>query len=148
MKIRMYCERCGAEYQREVYNKYDNKQTKEFWRSKIGETFGLCENCYQAKRKAEWEEKNKQAMKKASEQGLLQLEGSEKQVAWANSIRQKFIEGLQEEIEDDMNTEEDVQSCKKCLEFILTKTEAKWFIDNRNNTSFRLAKKLSKGEMQ
>ncbi len=49
---------------------------------------GLCPDCYAAKLAKE----NEIAEAKAEEQGLPKLTGSEKQVSWANSIRQNIIE--------------------------------------------------------
>lgn len=146
--LKFKCTNCGNEYSFDAYRKDDTSQTKEYWRNLQGSSYGLCQECYQAKKKAEWEEKNQQATQRSKEQGLPALTGTEKQVSWANAIREKRIKGLNEEIEDDLNSDEEISACKKALELVLSKTEAKWFIDHRYSTPLRLANKLSKGEIQ
>ena len=61
-------------------------------------------------------QENEDAKKKASELDLPILEGSPKQIAWAESIRMKFLE---------MNLS------KESKDWIVSKTSAKFFIDNR-----------------
>lgn len=68
--------------------------------------------CFSCKCKQEHEE----AEKKAGEMGLPALEGSPKQIAWAESIRMKFLE---------MNLS------KEAREWMLSHTSARFFIDNR-----------------
>lgn len=53
---------------------------------------GMCEECWKEHLQAERERKNKEAEKKAKEMELLELEGTEKQIAWANTLRQKLID--------------------------------------------------------
>lgn len=57
--------------------------------------------------------------KKAAENNLPKLSGSEKQIAWANTIRMKFYEKYS-------NGQNDIET------IISDKTEAKFWIDNRN----------------
>lgn len=61
-------------------------------------------------------QENEDAKKKASELDLPILEGSSKQIAWAESIRMKFLK---------MNLS------KESKDWIVSKTSAKFFIDNR-----------------
>jgi len=154
--LKFKCEKCGNEYKFEAYHTNDPSYKKEYWRKLQGEPYGLCPDCYQAKKKAELEEKNRQAMLKAKEMGLPELTGTEKQVAWANSIRQKHIDMLEDEIEtlqEDLENgfdfvEEDIETYKKALKIIRTKTEAKWFINTRTLGTYSLAERLVKGEIE
>ena len=68
--------------------------------------------CFSCKCKQE----NEAAEKKAAEMSLPALEGSPKQIAWAESIRMKFLE---------MNLSE------KARNWMLSHTSARFFIDNR-----------------
>ncbi|WP_039241244.1 hypothetical protein [Clostridium botulinum] len=53
---------------------------------------GMCEDCWEEHLQAERERKNKEAEEKAMEMELPELEGTEKQIAWANTLRQKLID--------------------------------------------------------
>lgn len=55
------------------------------------ENHGLCSECWEAERTRQFEEQNQKAAEEAKEYGLPDLSGTEKQVAWANTLRQKFI---------------------------------------------------------
>lgn len=94
----------------------------------------LCPECKEKERERETEE----AKKKAAELELPALKGSEKQVAWAYTLRQKFIDFLDsEEAEDGYEYLLDYLECSldellKTKSYILeTKTSAKWYIDTR-----------------
>ena len=63
--------------------------------------------------------KNAEAEKKAAENNLPKLSGSEKQIAWANTIRMQFYEKYS-------NGQNDIAT------IISEKTESKFWIDNRN----------------
>lgn len=58
--------------------------------------------------------------------GKADLTGSEKQVAWARDIRNKVIAELPSIIPDAI--------CAETNQVLASKTEAKWWIDNRNLT--------------
>lgn len=75
---------------------------------------------------------------------LAKLQGSEKQVKWAEDIRSKFLKGieknianLEEDIEDfDMEEDkEKLQFIKKLQEEIKKEESATFFIDNRQSPS-------------
>lgn len=108
---------------------------------------GLCPECYEKQRAIDLERKQKEAAEKAKEMELPELEGSEKQVAWANQIRNKFIDNFQDltkkEIRKtlvllyDLTMEEANKIAKKVDEIqdelMNTKTSSSYFIDNRND---------------
>lgn len=96
---------------------------------------GLCYECYareeEKKRKKAYEE----AMAEAKEMGLPELEGTEKQVKWAVTIREKMIA---EYIEKYMPRKEtylknDNVDIEEGMNYILSQTSARYFIDNRDN---------------
>lgn len=53
---------------------------------------GMCENCYEKFLQEQRDRANAEAAEKAKEMELPELQGTEKQIAWANTIRQRFIE--------------------------------------------------------
>ncbi|PRR85513.1 hypothetical protein [Clostridium luticellarii] len=55
---------------------------------------GMCPDCWEKYKQGEHEKANKEAAEKAKEMELPKLEGTEKQVPWANTIRQKFIDSF------------------------------------------------------
>lgn len=112
------------------------------------ENHRVCPECEQKAR----EEANRQAAKLAAERSMPELCGSEKQVAWANRIREcvrTAWEELRAELEEDitkLSTSQDdeknrmlLQSAKqfqgisyKTMDFIFkTKADASWWIDAR-----------------
>jgi hypothetical protein len=94
---------------------------------------GLCPECYEKHLEEEREKANTEAAEKAKEMELPELTGSEKQVAWANTLRQKLIDTVENKIET-FGTRKggSLKLINEIFNYILTnKTEAKWFIDNR-----------------
>lgn len=115
---------------------------------------GLCPECFEKERELERERENKKAAEESKEMELPELTGSEKQVAWANTLRLKFIERFEDEFKNlskngisyiarrvleirgdfsKKDIKDMLDHVDDILEYILvTKTEAKYFIDNRN----------------
>ena len=62
------------------------------------------------------------------EAGLSQLHGTEKQIAWAETIRLKIISNLENL---DLSGLEDADEVRKVIAEIKTRTAAAWWIDNR-----------------
>lgn len=92
---------------------------------------GLCPECFQRQLEAQREAENIESAEKAEEMELPELTGSERQVAWANTLRQKFIDKTQKF--SDMSSI-DFSKVSEALQYILiTYTKASWYIDNRNS---------------
>lgn len=101
----------------------------------------LCLDCYEKKRA----EKAKVAEKEAKKMELPELSGSEKQVAWANTIRMDFIKFVKGKVESeeaqklesysDENKNEVLQALDN---FVKANTEAEYWIDNRFGTNYLL----------
>lgn len=60
----------------------------------------LCPECYRKKKETERAEINKEAERKSDAEGLPKLTGSEKQIAWANTLRLKELKSIDEWIEE------------------------------------------------
>ncbi|MGG3987663.1 hypothetical protein [Bacillus smithii] len=124
---------CGHEGRVNIIGPIKNRQWKadrEFEK--------LCPECWEKIKLAERKQKTKESLEKAKEMDLPNLTGSEKQIAWAVTLRQQMIEKI-EKMEDMEKkilakrhgiTDEDIE---KVLAYILeTKTSAKYFIDRRH----------------
>lgn len=85
---------CGHTATVELFGKSSDRE----WKLKrMAE--GICPDCYKAQKEAERKAASEAAAKEAREQGFAELKGSEKQIAWAETIRAKFMEQLDELLE-------------------------------------------------
>lgn len=104
----------------------------------------MCPECWEKHLDEEREKANKEAAEKAKEMELPQLTGSEKQVAWAITLRQNLINYFNESVDDKMVmkglseyygfidiTKEDILTIRDYI--IENKTDAKYYIDNRSD---------------
>lgn len=130
MKMSFICEDCKKEYSRETYTARDSKQTKKFWREKAGTEYGLCYDCYQEQKQQERAKASMEAAMKAKEMNLPELQGSEKQVAWAEKIRIEMLSFFERYAQ-----ERYVQKRQETIDLFLAsvrkENRAKWWIDNR-----------------
>lgn len=89
-----------------------------------------CPCCKEEIRKAEIERENNEAAEKSAEMELPELQGSSKQVAWANSIKIRMLNelsGLAEHVNKNYSEKFD-----QFTDEIINNTSAKWFIDSRD----------------
>jgi len=103
-----------------------------------------CRLCAAAERQEEQRKKAVQARYHAAERGLPPLEGSDKQVAWAETVRinafgaidkvNKWVEQVnaQAEEEDPDHWHSVKQGIRKATEYLEEQTDAKWWIDHRH----------------
>lgn len=77
---------CGHEGVAEVFGNVAERESK----IKYFEQYGVCPNCYKAKKQSE-------ETTFVNENGLPELEGSEKQISWANKIRRDMIGAFESE---------------------------------------------------
>lgn len=127
VKIELVCECCGEKFVHTHFcNNRDAADSYEEWAK---ENIKVCSECYSKNKQAE--EKAKQAEEKAkqkeaqSDLNLSELSGTEKQIAWAADIRRKAIAIV-------MNR---VTLNEKFISAVNAKSEAKWWIENRNDFS-------------
>lgn len=132
---------CGHEGEINVCGPMKDRQRKVDW------VFDHdCPACEKAAREAAHAKANQEAAAKANEMHLAVLAGSEKQIAWAETIRMEAIESVRKPLATlDQNKEgryvnrltgevtpvkvKDVMAL--VLEGVNSKTEAAWWIDNR-----------------
>lgn len=119
---------CGHTQEVQLYGPGRDREKRAEWMER-----GVCPDCYRAEKEKERKQDNERAASVAGEIGFVGLEGSDKQVAWATTIRQKMYENL----------------CKRynpvpgygytlAVEAINLETSAKWWIDNRNVDAVKL----------
>lgn len=90
----------------------------------------LCPDCYRAAA-------NAQAAEAADQRGLASLEGSPKQVAWATTIREKWIEWAEKSfVHGDQQVEAVVQYAGQKM------TRASWWIDRRGDDELATAREI------
>lgn len=95
----------------------------------------MCPACWEKHLKEEREKERAKAAELADEMELPELHGSEKQVAWANTIRVKLIENLDERAKND--------NLDGLIDWIIkVKIAANFWIDNRNEIPAVLYKTL------
>ena len=133
-----YC--CGHEGRTDIVGPTKDRERKADWHFS-----GLCPECYKKHLIEEKERKNKEAAEKSAEMELPELTGTEKQIAWANTIRLKQIndvnskidklgkllkeKGLQVIPEENITIKEVLDSFEY---FIKTHTESKYWIEHRD----------------
>lgn len=114
--------RCGHKVTVDLWGKGELRE-REIARL---ERYGMCDECKKAKIAEE--------TKAAVENGLPELEGSEKQILWALDIRKKYVEKANRIME--LNTGKPSEEvAKKFCEWLIGHTEAHYWIDNRYMTT-------------
>lgn len=111
-----------------------------------------CYDCYKAEQAKKLDAENVAAAEAAKEAGLPALTGSEKQVAWANTLREKMLAKLAElvayakgyaaEHGDDASVARQMCQIEIGAELIRSRTAASWWIDNRSTDGRELIKSL------
>ena len=124
---------CGHTQEVELFGKTSARYEKIEYLER-----GLCPDCYREKKQEEREQENARAAKLAKSLGFSQLEGSEKQVAWATTIRQKIYENICKS-----DTEHPVYGYSLVAEALSLELSAKWWIDNRGVDYLRISKMIS-----
>ncbi|MFZ3132735.1 MAG: hypothetical protein WA125_16940 [Desulfosporosinus sp.] len=102
------------------------------WRLEHVETNKLCSECYQEDLKRRREEANREAAEAARDNNLPVLTGTEKQIPWAETIRQRIMSDLDEVIyETRGNKGRDELAIQEAYQAIKNKATAHWWIDRR-----------------
>lgn len=141
------CKTCGATFTQEAIKR--NRSEADSWEAWAAENIDTCPGCFRAQQQ---KEKELEAAARSSQ--LPQLQGSEKQVAWANAIRNKMISENQvakgiidgefqnpdgsvltfRQAKEIWSVGEFTPENKKTVDSVIklfTETQAKWFIDHR-----------------
>lgn len=123
---------CGHTETIQIYGTEKERNQKIYWY----EQYGTCEEC-----------RNKEEQKRAEEEGLPPLTGTERQVAWAVKIlniiidKVKFIDAL-------IYSPEAIKEYDKLMDWLKSKTTADFWIDVSDLTLRELIKTFKKEENQ
>ena len=124
---------CGHEGEIEVYGKADKRNYVVSMKER-----DICPDCYK-------KQQQEITIKETKESGFPELNGSEKQISWANQIRIKASKDLADKERNarqlkllklikrvpEETTNEEIE--KEIKNYFETTTEAKEYIDNRGN---------------
>lgn len=113
------CNRCGKSFKKIKY--CSNRREADSWESWVSSNITVCDEC----RKKEHEEA---LLEKRA--GLVKLSGSEKQVAWAENIRDRFVSGIEDAISS--TDEEFIPLLNQVVDYTKSITSASWWIEHRN----------------
>lgn len=145
-EIKCTCPECGATHYWSVT--CHNRREADRWEElHADDTDRLCPACYakqQAAKRAEAREaENKAAAETAGALGLPELSGSEKQVAWAVSIRQKALDtALMESAGRTSAGMNDKGRAFVVGVIAKMSAEAKWWIDHRDDAAYLVREEI------
>lgn len=136
---------CGHEGRVNIIGPTKDRQRKSDWHFS-----GLCPECYKKQLEEERAAANKEAAEKSAEMELPTLTGTEKQIAWANTLRIRFVEEFNETFfgrkrnkvtlwdEGGNPVMEEVSTIYASFDWgIKSKVEARFWIDQRANSVTR-----------
>jgi hypothetical protein len=75
--------------------------------------------------------------------GLIALQGSEKQVQWANRLRKEILEDMETYV-DPASSDPLIGYILRVHAFVLKQSEAPWWIDQQGHTGRSLLKQMVK----
>lgn len=119
------CKYCGKTF--EVSKVCGNRKAADEFVAYAEANFDECPECRAARIEKEREEANRKSAENAAAAGYPELTGTQKQVAWANTIRDKFLSG--EFAEEKFSAEGKLFRAW----MIKTQTNAADWIDHRND---------------
>lgn len=131
---------CGHIATIQLYGKTSEREK----RIKYLEGNCVCPECYKAQKDAERKAENEKAAEAAETRGMQELSGSPKQVAWANTIREKAMQY----IDKTMNLED--ERVKNLIQYINTNADTKsasWWIDRRDRDELAVLREIAKAMM-
>lgn len=117
VRMKIKCEKCGCEFiHTREFAKRSEADNYEEW---AAENIKICNKCHKHEKENKEVEEALEILKSYPE--LCELNGTEKQVAWANKIRAKVASELAQRSKKPKKTFADINTIK----------EASWWIDNR-----------------
>ena len=127
------CKYCGNEFHYVTY-KNNSRDARDFekW---AAENIDECPECREKRIAAEHDEQARISAEAAKSKGWPELTGSEKQISWANTIRETHLSEIIEKIEKEKSRMGDKYKgyalASAAVNAMLTHTKASWWIDNR-----------------
>lgn len=138
---------CGHSERQQFYGKMTDRERKLSWMER-----GVCPECYRKQKEEEKSKASQVAAEQAKATGLPYLVGSEKQIAWAETIRKEALASARntlaprEMVPVDKLPAYDILAKARCT--LEQETSAKWWIDNRNTVNGYVANVASEIEKQ
>jgi len=117
------CDKCGAEFDVQMYGKSSDRE----W--KIDNWSWICDDCKEKDRT----EKIVKSRAEAQDMGLPELIGSPKQIAWAETIRIKILNALAKHIKQEVDNGQQ-QEMDRLFQHICTIFESRFWIDYRSES--------------
>ena len=124
---------CGHVADVQIYGKAADRERKIAFLER-----GICKECWRAEQSRKEAEK---AQEVAQVFGLVALEGSPKQIAWANTIRAELFS----EYGDQLKAATD-EKTRNFMKFLVGQSSAKYWIDRQGATLRQLAQEWLKNE--
>ncbi|WP_286978828.1 hypothetical protein [Aminobacterium sp. UBA5514] len=139
-KYYVTCPVCGEEHRISLFGKISDREWKlEHWD-------WTCDEC----KKKRYDEENASAAEENKNAGLPALKGTERQIAWAETIRKQLIAAINTEREEkenpfklDLSDPKSQQIFNATLKRIHQEACASWWIDNRDESPRSLIKNLA-----
>ena len=111
--------KCGCTHREQLYGSYDSRDAHI---ARCAEK--LCPECMK-------KQQNEQSASFAKKNNLIELQGSEKHIAWANTIRMRACNIKTNEIRPKISNNIEVFD-ELIKTHIMGQEQAKWWIDNRS----------------
>lgn len=129
---------CGHTTTQNLLGKNEDRLQKIHWWERVD-----CPKCFGeakfAEKSAKIKEENEQAkLYKENIADISTLHGTEKQIEWADTIRISHLKYVTEKLEIKKDDELRQNILKNYRTFLLSKTEAKWWIENRQHNPLSL----------
>lgn len=123
---------CGHTDSVQLYGPVKERERWIEW----AEESGLCPQCWEAEKQKKYEEEKQKALEIADELGYPELVGTEKQIAWAVTLRQKTQQVFDDILAKTVGEENDKELVITLWRRVIAKhTDAKWWIDNARNVN-------------
>ena len=129
---------CGHQEDVRLYGSRKDRESRADWLAN-----GICSKCYKAEQEAKRQAESAAAAVANSEMGLPKLVGSDKQIAWAESIRKEILSDmprLNEVVGKNLDKPGAKEYCELRAE-LLGQTSAGWWIDHRNESLIQMLRR-------
>lgn len=129
-KAECTCKTCGQKFEVRAYKA--NRREADSFETWAVEHIIECDDCALARKNAERETENEEAARIAKENGYPELTGTEKQIAWANTIREQAMKLMREYYSSDKRNGDAYKYNEQAtMRLALSNTKASWWIDHR-----------------
>lgn len=131
-KAECTCKTCGHTFEVRTYKA--NRREADSFEAWAAENIIECNDCAKARKEAQHAEENAKAAQIANENEYPELQGTEKQIAWANTIREKAMATIEEYYNNSKRDGEMYQYQKQAvISVTLSRVNASWWIDHRGS---------------